>query len=87
MVRSNDGFRIAEEDLGIRGPGEFFGTKQSGIPDLKIADIVRDAGLLETARREAFALLRDDPELVRAPDLKQSVERFWAGKVELFKTG
>jgi ATP-dependent DNA helicase RecG len=47
MVRSSDGFRIAEEDLAIRGPGEFLGTRQAGMPDLKVANIVRDVKILE----------------------------------------
>jgi ATP-dependent DNA helicase RecG len=87
MVRSNDGFRIAEEDLTIRGPGEFFGTRQSGMQDLKIADIVRDAKLLNTARREAFNLIERDPYLKGFPLLRVYFERFWEGKIELFKTG
>ncbi|MDI6891135.1 MAG: ATP-dependent DNA helicase RecG [Thermodesulfovibrionales bacterium] len=87
MVRSNDGFRIAEEDLNIRGPGEFFGTRQSGMPDLKIANIVRDARLLNKARREAFSLIDRDPDLKGFPLLRKSLEAFWEGKVELFKTG
>jgi ATP-dependent DNA helicase RecG len=87
MVKSNDGFKIAEEDLNIRGPGEFFGTRQSGMPDLKIANIVRDAKLLATARGEAFSLIQKDPDLEGFPLLKSSLERFWAGKIELFKTG
>ena len=87
MVRSNDGFRIAEEDLIIRGPGEFFGTRQAGMPDLKIANIIRDARLLEVARKEAFALIDKDAELKTFPELKGHVEKFWRGKIELFKTG
>jgi ATP-dependent DNA helicase RecG len=87
MVKSNDGFRIAEEDLNIRGPGEFFGTRQSGMPDLKIANIVRDAKLLNVARGEAFSLIEKDPHLKEFPLLKRSLERFWEGKIELFKTG
>ncbi|GAB4415387.1 MAG: ATP-dependent DNA helicase RecG [Thermodesulfovibrionales bacterium] len=87
MVRSNDGFRIAEEDLDIRGPGEFFGTRQSGMPDLRIANIVRDAGLLEVARKEAFSIVDSDPDLKKSPELKKTVERFWEGKMEIFKTG
>ncbi|HYA12344.1 MAG TPA: ATP-dependent DNA helicase RecG [Thermodesulfovibrionales bacterium] len=87
MVKSNDGFRIAEEDLNIRGPGEFFGTRQSGMPDLKIANIVRDAKLLNVARGEAFSLIEKDPYLKEFPLLKRSLERFWEGKIELFKTG
>ena len=57
------------------------------MPDLKIANIIRDARLLEVARKEAFALIDNDPELNRFPALKKSVEGFWRGKIELFKTG
>ena len=53
MVATQDGFVIAEKDLEIRGPGEFFGTRQAGIPDLKAADILHDESLLHAARREA----------------------------------
>lgn len=87
MVRSNDGFRIAEEDLNIRGPGEFFGTRQSGMPNLRIANIVRDAKILDIARREAFDLIDRDPELKGFPLLRNALEIFWKGKIELFKTG
>jgi len=87
MVKTHDGFRIAEEDLNIRGPGEFFGTRQSGMPDLKVANIVRDARLLQEARKEAFKLIEKDPEVKGFPHLKKSLESFWEGKIELFKTG
>lgn len=63
MVRTNDGFEIAEVDLKIRGPGDLMGTQQSGILNLKIADIVRDRELLELARERAKKILRDDPNL------------------------
>jgi ATP-dependent DNA helicase RecG len=63
MEKTTDGFRIAEEDLKIRGPGDFAGVRQSGIPDLVFADLVRDAGLLQVAREVAEELLRQDPEL------------------------
>jgi ATP-dependent DNA helicase RecG len=63
MVRTCDGFQIAEEDLKLRGPGEFYGTKQSGILKLRIANIIGDAKILELAREEAFALVERDPEL------------------------
>jgi len=87
MIKTNDGFKIAEEDLDIRGPGEFFGTRQAGMPDLKLANIVRDARLLDTARKEAFALIDKDSELNSFPELKKGLEGFWKGKIELFKTG
>jgi len=67
MERTVDGFRIAEEDLRIRGPGDFAGVRQSGIPDLVFADLVRDASILRMAREIAEELHRDDPAL-SAPD-------------------
>jgi ATP-dependent DNA helicase RecG len=57
MVRTNDGFQIAELDLELRGPGEFFGTRQAGLPSFRVANIIRDAQLLEAAKREAAAVL------------------------------
>ena len=58
LVDSNDGFHIAEMDMKLRGPGEFFGTKQSGVPGLRLADLIRDTDVLELARGEAQALLQ-----------------------------
>jgi ATP-dependent DNA helicase RecG len=64
MVRSNDGFQIAELDLELRGPGEFFGTKQAGIPSFRVANIIRDRELLEAAKREAaFVMAGPNSEL------------------------
>lgn len=63
MASTNDGFAIAEEDLKLRGPGEFYGTKQSGMIGMKIADIFRDVPILELARNEAFELVEEDPYL------------------------
>lgn len=60
MTKTNDGFVIAESDLQIRGPGELMGIKQSGIPDLVLADLVRDANLLEIAREASFNLVKND---------------------------
>jgi ATP-dependent DNA helicase RecG len=54
MVETEDGFVIAERDLEIRGPGDFFGTRQSGLPAFRVANLVRDRALLERAREEAF---------------------------------
>jgi len=86
MADTTDGFRIAEEDLKIRGPGDFFGTAQSGFPELKIADLVRDSALLRAARQEAAALLGDDPSLERHPLLRERVNRVWKDRVEFFRT-
>jgi ATP-dependent DNA helicase RecG len=85
LVRSNDGFAIAEEDLRIRGPGEFFGFRQWGMPEFRVANIVRDADLLQQARQEAFALLKTDPDL-KAPAhqaLREAMLRKWQEKLEL----
>ena len=65
MTETNDGFRIAEEDLRLRGPGEFYGVRQSGIPLLAIADVIRDVDMLREAREDAFALIAADPTLAR----------------------
>lgn len=83
FTRTTDGFRIAEEDLRLRGPGEFFGTRQSGLPDLRAANILRDSDLLETARTEAFKLLEMDPVLAGHPALRELVRRRWQGKLGL----
>jgi len=66
MTRSNDGFEIAEHDLRLRGPGEMFSTRQHGLPDLKIANIVDDLDLLVMARKNAFELVSQDPMLTKA---------------------
>ena len=63
IASTTDGFLIAEEDLRIRGPGEFLGTRQHGMPDLVVADLVRDAELVAQAREDAFALVERDPAL------------------------
>ncbi len=75
MTETNDGFVIAEKDLQLRGPGEFLGVRQSGLPDLIISDLVRDAQILETARLEAIDFVKkkninDYPALVNADQLK-----------------
>ena len=65
MAQTTDGFLIAEEDLKLRGPGDFYGTRQSGLQPLPFIDVVRDVPVLKEAREEAFALLLDDPKLTR----------------------
>ncbi len=79
MQSTSDGFVIAEEDLKLRGPGEFFGTRQSGMPDLKIADLIKDIKVLQTAREEAQDLVSQDPGLSKPENagLKEKVmEKF-----------
>jgi len=64
MVSTTDGFEVAEKDLELRGPGEFFGTRQAGMPSLRVANLIRDRKLLELAKREARSLLEDKtPEI------------------------
>ena len=84
MTQTNDGFVIAEKDLQIRGPGEFLGTRQSGLPDMIIADIVNDAKILELARSEAIEFVRnnnidDYPLLKEAKGLNFDGDLFGAG--------
>lgn len=79
MVETTDGFRIAEEDLRLRGAGDIFGTRQSGLPALKIANILYDGDILKQARKAAFALVKNDPHLRKGAhdDLRNIVtERF-----------
>ena len=63
MVRTSDGFEIAEEDLKLRGPGDLMGTQQSGVLDLKLADLVKDNAILQYARQMAIETLEEDPTL------------------------
>ncbi len=87
FVRTIDGFKIAEEDLRLRGPGEFFGTRQSGLPDLRAANIIRDADLLEKARFEAFELVQREPELSGYPEVRELLRRKWQGRLGLISVG
>jgi ATP-dependent DNA helicase RecG len=89
MVETSDGFRIAEVDLQLRGPGEFFGTRQSGLPEFRVADLLRDAAVLEEARRDALPIVAADPEL-RAPEhrgLRDALLARWRGKLALASVG
>ena len=65
MTETNDGFKIAEEDLIIRGPGEILGKKQSGLPSFNVADLSFDNDLLEEAKMEADNVINDDPKLLK----------------------
>ena len=79
MCATNDGFRIADEDLKLRGPGDFFGNRQHGLPDLKIADLMGDMPLFREAQAAASALMRQDPglELPEHRPLADEVERLF----------
>ena len=83
MTKTNDGFRIAEADLKLRGPGDFLGTKQSGIPTFKFANLIRDWKILSEARESALKLVSGDPELKSVPELKKVVQRKWSELLDL----
>ena len=86
LVESTDGFYIAEMDLKLRGPGEFFGTRQAGMPSLRVANIVRDAELLELARREASDFLASGPEEEQRRALEY-VRTHWQRRFGLAQVG
>ncbi len=73
MVKTNDGFQIAELDLELRGPGEFFGTRQAGIPSFRVANIIRDLELLEAARREAAAVIAGPNSEISAAEISRAL--------------
>jgi ATP-dependent DNA helicase RecG len=85
MERESDGFRIAEADLALRGPGEFFGTRQSGLADFRLANLARDARLLIAARAEAEAWLENDPELKsrESQEMRRILVRRWGQRLQL----
>jgi ATP-dependent DNA helicase RecG len=81
MVDTEDGFLLAEIDLAIRGQGTVFGERQSGLGDLRLADIIRDFDLLVAAREEAFAIVASDPMLESAPELRDELHAFLGDEV------
>jgi ATP-dependent DNA helicase RecG len=88
LLRTTDGFEIAEADLAIRGPGEFLGTRQHGrVLDLRLADLVRDARLVARAREAAQDTVRRDPGLRRDPELHRRVAVRWGERLELAGVG
>jgi ATP-dependent DNA helicase RecG len=87
MVDSTDGFYIAEMDMKLRGPGEFFGTKQSGLPSLRIANILRDGEILEVARTEAIALVEHPPSQEALRDALGYVQTHWQRRYGLVQVG
>jgi len=90
MVRTNDGFQIAELDLELRGPGEFFGTKQAGIPSFRVANIIRDRQLLEMAKREAAFVLSGPNQEISQTEIDRALKHMrtrWALSYGLVEVG
>jgi ATP-dependent DNA helicase RecG len=89
MEETTDGFRIAEADLELRGPGEFLGTKQSGLPDFAVAELARDQTILKEAREEAFAMVESDPDLLRPENaaVRDQLLNRWRGRLSLARVG
>jgi ATP-dependent DNA helicase RecG len=91
MARTSDGFRIAEADLEIRGPGEFLGTRQSGLPDFRIANILRDGRILEEARADAFTIAESidfqKGATAEMRSLADELKRRWGTRLGLASVG
>ena len=87
MVETTDGFKIAEKDLEIRGPGEFFGTKQAGLPSLKVANLLRDADILEAARREAVNYVDHPPSPEEFRSFITHLKTSWQRRYGLVSVG
>ncbi|BAU22730.1 ATP-dependent DNA helicase RecG [Caldimicrobium thiodismutans] len=83
LCKTNDGFKIAEADMHLRGPGDIFGTQQSGFIEFKRADPVRDIDLLLLAKEAAFELIKEDPTLERYPALREELFRRWEERLKL----
>jgi len=84
LASTSDGFAIAERDLELRGPGDFFGTRQSGLPKLRTGDLVRDRDIMEAAHREARSIVADGG---LTPELLQFVQKRWQGQFGLIEVG
>jgi len=90
MVRTNDGFQIAELDLELRGPGEFFGTRQAGLPSFRVASLIRDRKLLETAKREAAAVLDGPNQQISKEEIERALRHMrtrWQKSYGLVEVG
>jgi len=89
MLSSTDGFKIAEADLTLRGPGEFFGTRQHGLPELKIANIIKDLPTLLQAREKAFQIVETDPQFQRPEHqiIAENFDRKYRRKFDYIATG
>ena len=83
LCSSGDGFKIAEYDLKLRGPGDFFGMRQHGLPQMKIADLSQDSQVLYETQNAARELLETDPELRGCPALRRRIDRMMGTAVAL----
>ena len=86
LCKTNDGFKVAEEDLRLRGPGDFFGSRQSGLPEMHVADLGGDAQVLQRAQQAALRLLSEDPELQKPEHqaLRERVTRLFHASADSF---
>jgi ATP-dependent DNA helicase RecG len=86
---SHDGFEIAERDWELRGPGDLLGTRQAGMPEFRVANLLRDQVLLEEAQRAANEWLEKDPDLTRpeSQPLRKVLQHRWANRLELAHVG
>ncbi len=90
MVQNNDGFKIAELDLELRGPGEFFGTKQAGIPSFRVANLIRDRQLLEAAKREAAFVINGPNQEISKEEIQRAIKHMrsrWSLSYGLVEVG
>jgi ATP-dependent DNA helicase RecG len=90
MVRTQNGFEIAELDLQQRGPGEFFGTKQAGMPNFRVANLLRDRDVLELARKQARFVLEGPNEQISRQDMERAVQHLrshWNRRYGLVEVG
>jgi len=85
MIDFPDGFKIAEADMKLRGSGDFFGTRQHGLPTLKIADLIADSGIMFRTRDIAFQLVQDDPRLLNHPRIRDYYLRFYEDRFNLIE--
>ena len=86
MTRTSDGFKISEEDLRLRGPGDFFGSRQHGLPEMHVADLGADMNIMQTAQSESMRVLQDDPTLEKSEHaaLKERIERLFTSSADSF---
>ena len=85
MCQTNNGFVISEKDLELRGSGEFFGTKQHGLPEFKIANLFEDIEILKKVQNVAIGIMEDDPNLTKEKnlELKKQIENKFKNRIEI----